>query len=145
MNDILIAEDEFELSQTWARALKEKGHNVFLAISNTETLATLEARRFDLLIFDLFVEVDAGPEASGGITFVSGVRRGRFAAASDTPIIVVSGSSIALEEPPPGAPSFPSRLLTLGANRFLPKPFPTEKLVEAVEELLGGAGAPRSA
>jgi CheY-like chemotaxis protein len=59
---VLIVDDEFGLADITAELLIEAGYDVALAINGKLGLASLAARRADLVITDLMMPVMDGPE-----------------------------------------------------------------------------------
>lgn len=140
MSEIIIVEDDFELAVQWTTALRADGLHVFAAINADEALNAMTARAFDLMIIDIFIGTDAQANTVGGITLIHGVRSGAFLSKPTAPIIAVSGSRLAVDPEATDTErddnSFEGRILSMGANRFMRKPFEPARLVQLTREFL---------
>ncbi len=118
---VLIVDDEFGLADVTADLLTEIGYDVAIAINGKLGLASLAARRADLVIVDLMMPVMDGPEM---------VRHMRADPALATiPTILMTALPEAI---PPGSDAL------FGA--VLVKPFRLAELLEVMEKLLPVTG-----
>jgi CheY-like chemotaxis protein len=121
---ILVVDDHEIMREVICQILEDAGHDVRVASDGREAVRELLGVRFDLVVTDIVMpDVD-------GIELIGELRR-RY---PETRIIAMSG----------GGERFPTNdgltiALRLGANASLKKPFGTEQLVEAVEELFPAA------
>ena len=118
--NILVTEDEPAIRLTMAAALRSCGYDVSAAETGVEALASVEARRPDLIVLDLNLPVMDGWE------FLR-ILRLRPAYAQIPVLIVTAEHGVTASK--------------LGAQGCLAKPFDLEDLLEAAEELLRGRGA----
>lgn len=123
---ILIVEDSSAMRAFVRAALEEAevAREVVEASSGFEALRILPREAFDVAIVDI------------NMPDVNGLELVRFMRSSeshrDTPLLVISSEASARDR---------ERGLSLGANRFLAKPFTAEALVEVVTGLAAGKGA----
>ncbi len=119
MTRLLVADDSETVLLMLQRRLEMAGYEVVTASDGQEaldTLATGEARP-DLILLDAMM-----PRKSG----VDALRELR-AAGDRTPILVISAHLDAQE---------PERMIALGADGCVPKPFDWEELIARIEEHL---------
>lgn len=116
---ILVIDDEAALRSAMSRSLKRLGYSVVLAEGGAAGVKALQSaeEKFDLVLLDVIMPVMNGVE-----TF----RRLR-AVQPDIPVLVCSGYAAEGER---------QQLMNLGAEGFLPKPFDTTELANAVREVL---------
>ncbi len=113
---ILIADDDLTLLQLLDEALRLDGHEPS-AVSTVDALLTmLRTTQFDLILTDMFVSDFSQAPA---------VLRELREAAHDTPIVLLTGWSEAVQKAPP----------ELGATGVLLKPFGLDALLELVDEV----------
>ncbi|PSB44209.1 response regulator transcription factor [Chamaesiphon polymorphus] len=101
---ILIAEDEERLAAFVEKGLKKSGFETIVAADGVQALQAIEQQPVDLLLLDL------------GLPIMDGwaVLQETRAQNPDLPIIVVTAMSDERDR---------QRVLQLGANDYLPKPF----------------------
>ncbi|MBC8465878.1 sigma-54-dependent Fis family transcriptional regulator [bacterium] len=110
---ILVVGDELEVIQTCKLILSKIGHEVDSALSIPEAVATLEAKKYDILIFDLKL---AGGEL---------LERMKEAYPSTVVIILHGQASIAASE-----------VLGYGVYDYLPKPVNSKELLTVMNRSL---------
>jgi len=111
---ILIVEDDLAIRATLADFLAGEGHLIDEAADGAEGLASVAARRPDLIVLDLHMP------GMGGRPFLERLRGAE--ATRDIPVLLMTGASLA------GNPVH-------GADAILSKPFRLEDLVAAVQRL----------
>lgn len=121
MTRILIVEDDADINRIFAKIMEKQGYEAVQAFSGSEAALRLfpngtTGEEFDLIILDLMI-----PGIAGEDILV------RVREKSDIPIIVVSAKS-ALEDR--------VRLINLGADDYLVKPFEVEEVVARVNGAL---------
>lgn len=125
MTRILIVEDDADINQIFAKIMTKQGYEAVQAFSGSEAALRLfpngeekgmAAGEFDLIILDLMI-----PGIPGEDILVK-IRK-----ESDIPIIVVSARSALADR---------VRLLNLGADDYLVKPFEVEEVVARVNGAL---------
>lgn len=121
MASILVLDDFQQVTALLHRVLGEAGHEVTVASTVAEALATLSKVPTDLVITDIFI-----PDQDG-LAFIKEVRA-RYPAMK---ILAISG----------GLGRFPADSYLVmaqysGAQRTLPKPFEPAELLQSVSELL---------
>jgi DNA-binding response OmpR family regulator len=126
MATVLLIEDNPDVRRTLCRALERAGHDVLEARDGVAGVDLFTRNRVDLVITDLVMPRQRGPETIEQIREVH----------TTVPIIAISGSHRSDEE-------F-ERAAQLGANLCLTKPFGVDELLRAVQEVLrqGGESAP---
>ena len=112
MNKILIIEDDTDINNLTAEALKKAGYESTQAFSGTEGLLYIEREPFSLVIMDLMLPGLSGEE------LLPKIREKQ-----DIPVIVISAKD-----------SIDSKvnLLTSGAEDYLTKPFDIQELIARV-------------
>jgi CheY-like chemotaxis protein len=116
---ILIIDDEPSVRDVFAELLEKRGHVVSIAPNGREAIKLVAAAPVDLVITDIVM-----PEMDG-IELMGQLRRN-----VPTPaVIAISGNA--------GQELYLHMAKALGAARVLSKPFRSETLIEAVEELVG--------
>ena len=129
---VLIAEDDAALLTTLGFILGDQGYEVSCAVNGTEARNMIRDARdnggggIDLLVTDLRM-----PEMSG-LELIEWLRRDD----ENLPVIVITGH---------GDKDTVVRLLRLGCDEFLDKPFRPEDVRLKVSEVLRKRGARRSA
>jgi DNA-binding response OmpR family regulator len=116
---ILIAEDEEVLRMLIVDSLEEFDYQVIEAADGVEALRLFEETEFDLLILDYMM-----PHCTG-IEVIEKVRSG--STRSETKILMLSAKSQQHDK---------EKILSIGANDFMAKPFSPIKLVEKVKAML---------
>lgn len=116
MKNILIVEDDLEISRLLAAFLEENGYNVFCQYDGLHVSDHLRRNRADLILLDLML-----PYQSGELV-LSDIRR------QDTvPVIVLSAR---------GTTQNKIDLLRLGADDYITKPFDMEEVLARIESNL---------
>lgn len=118
--EILIVEDDEEISAMLASFLKQKGYGVWVANDGREATARLAQRSYDLILMDLMLPFKSGEQL---------IRELRQSA--NTPVIVLSAKTM-LE----------TRLevLRLGADDYILKPFDLNEVLVRMEVVLRRSG-----
>ncbi len=116
MSRVLVADDEPAIREVVRDALEREGHDVVTAIDGREALEMFEEGTFDLVVTDL-----AMPRVDG-LELVQEVRR-----RSPVPILVLTVRGDEREK---------VRLLDLGADDYVTKPFGIAELVARARALL---------
>jgi DNA-binding NtrC family response regulator len=123
MARILLADDEPQLRDLFARYLRGLGHEVRTAVDGNEVMAALEAEPADLLVTDINM-----PDKDG-IEILTSLRK----AGSTLPVIAISGGGYLDKDLLLASASM------LGALFTLEKPFALEALRDAVDSALSAA------
>lgn len=118
---VLLVDDDVQLSQTLAAYLRRHGYTVMLAYQGREAMKLLTKQRVKLVISDIFM-----PEGDG-IELLGLLRRCTPAPA----VLAMSGAGMGRVE---GMLKMAS---VLGATRTLAKPFNPAQLLRLVHELIG--------
>jgi DNA-binding response OmpR family regulator len=118
MASILIIDDSPSIRAFLEQTLSGAGHEVTTAVDGRKGFATLQSRRFDLVITDIFM-----PEADGIETIRSARRAGIL------PRVIAISSKDSIMNLLPAAKM-------LGAMRTLQKPFTAPLLLETVAAVL---------
>lgn len=113
--EILVVDDQHEITDMIAETLHDEGYSVRAAHDGASALAEIERRCPDLLILDVAMPILCGDEV---------LRRLRSEGPHDLPVILMT------------ADRAPERYRSLGANEILRKPFDIAAMVEAVESFL---------
>src|SRR5437773_6533969 len=116
---ILIVDDSKTASLYMAEALRRVGYQVTMASDGREGLVRIFQETPDCLILDVILPGMGGFEVCRQIRAQQALRR--------LPIIMVSSKNTPLDQ---------AWGLRQGANRYLPKPFLGEVLVQTVHEVL---------
>jgi two-component system KDP operon response regulator KdpE len=113
---VLVVDDEAQIRRFLDIALRAQGHRTLEATSGEEALACLTAAAVDLVVLDL------GLPDRDGAEVLREIRRG-----SQVPLIVLSVRAHEAEK---------VKLLDLGANDYVTKPFGVPELMARVRALL---------
>ena len=124
MYHILLVEDDSGIVQHLTEFLKGEGFSVEAATSQSQTLAKLEEKQYDLLLLDV-----ALPDGSG-FAVCSAAKSQR-----DTPVIFLTAS---------GDEFSVVAGLELGADDYISKPFRPRELVSRIRTVLRRAGKSQS-
>lgn len=116
MDKILIVEDNMEIQNMETELLRKSGYETVSAFSGTEALLLLEKEQFDLVLLDLMLPGLAGEEVLAKIR-----------EQSDMGVLCVS----ALE-----AVETKVKLMRLGADDYIVKPFENSELLVRMEAIL---------
>ena len=122
MPEILLMEDTALGRELLTALLQREGHTVRAYPDAAPALAEVDLNQIDLIITDLYMPLPGDRAIE--------ILRGRGVT---TPIILLSGSLDGKED---------ERLLSLGADWVMAKPFDIEVLLEAVGELLADRQVP---
>lgn len=114
MGDILVVDDESGIADLIAEVLTRSGHAVTTASDGQQGIECLQKMRFDLVITDMRM-----PNTDGR-SVIAHIRASQDA---DTPVIGISGT--------------PWLLDGQACDAVLPKPFPLQRLIAAVDRLAG--------
>ena len=134
MSQILILEDDVELSLQWARALEPHGYSVLVTHGANDALKAMEAYEVEVCVIDLLVRSEEVDVSDGGLVFLGRIE---LAKRQRLKIIGVSGSHSGSAGPQGFHGVDAERLLrTFGADIFLQKPFLDKELVTTVRAIL---------
>lgn len=122
---ILIAEDEPFIVESLRFLLEHSGHSVLAAGTGSEAMRAIEDDQPDMLILDIML-----PETNG--FDVLRQIRAREALAK-MPVMVLTAK---------GQEADRRRMMELGANDFVTKPFSNKDLLERIDRLLRGDDSP---
>ncbi len=122
MARILLVDDEAIVRGLFAEVLASDHHEVTTAGDGNGALAALTAGDFDVVVTDLVM-----PDKEGLETIIE-MRKLK----PDVPIIAMSGGGRG------NANDYLDLAAKLGARKTLAKPFPTQALLDAVNEVLRG-------
>lgn len=120
MAKILTVDDSRVIRDLVKAVLIENGHEVVTADDGVEGLNSVRAQQFDMILSDINM-----PNMSG-ISMVSKVRR--IAGYEHTPIIMLTTESSDFKK---------DKAKNMGATGWLQKPFDPERLMKAVNKLVG--------
>ena len=121
---VLIVDDEPNILTALEFLLRRSGYDVRLARDGGEALREVDAWRPDLMLLDIMMPVKNGYEVCQAVR-----ERPELGA---TRIVMLSAK---------GSEAEISKGLSLGADRYVTKPFSTQDLLATVGELLGaGSG-----
>jgi len=120
MAKILTVDDAKVIRDLVEAVLIENGHEVVTANDGVEGLEATRNNQFDLVLSDINM-----PNMTG-ISMVSKVRR--LAGYEHTPIIMLTTESSDFKK---------NKAKTMGASGWLQKPFDPERLMKAVNKLIG--------
>lgn len=115
-NNILVVEDEKNISDVIKAYLEKEGYNTFVAYDGKEALALFEKERIDLIILDLMLPEISGEEVCA-----------RIRNTSQIPIIMLTAKSEE-DDKIDG--------LSLGADDYVVKPFSPRELIGRVKALI---------
>ena len=124
--NILLAEDEVQLSQVFAAAIRHQGHTVFQACNGQEAVDFTDKQVFDVIILDIMMPVKTGLQALREIR-----SRGNH-----THVIILTAMG-EIDDKVTG--------LDAGADEYLIKPISLKELIArlaSVERRLGLFGEP---
>ena len=130
---ILFVEDEEAFAESISKILQTHGFEVQLAFSGKQALEVYESGRFDLVITDLKMPV------MDGIDFIRELKR----IDPDQKIVVVTGVPGQLTPWNRKLADSREDILLFGSLDFLVKPFPPQRLVRMVTQVLEGTEPPR--
>ncbi len=121
---ILIAEDEPFIVESLSFLLKRAGHSVRAVDTGSAALRAIQDERPDLLLLDIML-----PETNG----FDVLRRVRgLMGLEEMPVMVLTAK---------GQDADRKRMMDLGADDFVTKPFSNRDLMDRIDALLGGTPA----
>lgn len=124
---ILIAEDEPFILESLTFLLKREGYHLSGVQNGSAVIDAVERERPDLLVLDAMLP------GMDGFSILAGLRRGSGA---DLPVLVLTAK---------GQQADRRRMLELGANAFITKPFANRDVLETVAKLIGERDTARGA
>jgi two-component system chemotaxis response regulator CheY len=132
MARILVVDDEPDVRDLCATALREAGHQVVLADNGQLALEVHRLKPQDVVVVDMFMPI------KDGLATITELRQARTA----PKIIAVSAGwrVTARRESTEGRGDILDHAGASGADMVLRKPFDPEELVRAVSEVLGKPG-----
>lgn len=116
MPEILLVDDDLELTELLAELLSLEGFNVTVVHNGKEALSLLETRSFDLMLLDIMMPMLNGTET------LKQLRK-----TSDMPVLMLSARDNDIDR---------VLSLELGADDYLPKPFNDRELVARIRAIL---------
>ena len=120
MPEILLIDDDLELTELLAELLSLEGFNVTVVHNGKEALSVLETRSFDLMLLDIMMPMLNGTET------LKQLRK-----TSDMPVLMLSARDNDIDC---------VLSLELGADDYLPKPFNDRELVARIRAILRRTG-----
>ncbi len=115
---ILIVDDDVEIIESVRYALENAGHDVVVARDGNQGLALFERENPDLMILDMMM-----PKRSGFLV-LERIRRSRD---TPLPVIMITGNEGSRHK---------AYAELLGVNDYIRKPFPMDRLLASVNDLL---------
>ncbi len=117
---ILIVEDDKEISEMLASFLTQKGYEVWVALDGREATLKFAEREYDLILMDLMLPFKSGERLIGELR-----------KSMNTPVIVLSAKTM-----------METRLevLRLGADDYILKPFDLNEVLVRMEVVLRRSG-----
>ena len=125
MARILIIDDDVTLRQALTKHLEHAGHDVRQAADGTAGVRAHERHAADLVIVDIFMP------GQGGLQTIGRLRREW----PGVKILAMSGTKA-------GALDVAGHATSLGADRFITKPFEAAELLELIRTMLKERTAP---
>ena len=125
MASILVVDDDPDILALIADTLSGEGHDVSQAGDGAQALDLVTARRFDLIVTDIFM-----PKRDGLATAEAAARAG-------SRVIAISGGGLQ------DGQSVLHVAASVGAVRILNKPFSMQTLIRTVNDVLRGPHKPR--
>lgn len=116
MKDVLIVDDEFDLTSTIRAILQHRGYRAEVCSNGREALDCIRARRPDLVLLDVMIPLGNGYEVLEQLRLAPEL--------ADTPVILMNAV------PPPD--DYP-----VTWQVFLKKPLSVGALLDAVQSLIG--------
>ena len=123
MKKLLVVEDDAHISEMLCHLLRRKGYAPVAAYSGTEALLTLPQGDFALILLDLMLPGKTGEEVLEEIR-----------ACSDLPVIVLTART---------DKETTIKLLRLGADDYIGKPFDNEELLARIDVQLRRMAKPQ--
>jgi len=125
MASILVVDDDSDILALIADTLAGEGHDVSQAGDGAQALEMVTARRFDLIVTDIFM-----PKRDGLATAEAAARAG-------SRVIAISGGGLQ------DGQSVLHVAASVGAVRILNKPFSMQTLIRTVNDVLRSPHRPR--
>ncbi|MFC1494693.1 response regulator [Thermodesulfobacteriota bacterium] len=120
MIKILVIDDEEQIREILKQMLERKGCSVCLAENGEEALEICENQNLDLIITDMVMP------GKSGLKTIQEVKKNY----PDIKIIAISGGYMV------GPKRYLDMAKTFGADRFFEKPFTSDEIYSAIEELV---------
>jgi DNA-binding response OmpR family regulator len=117
---VLVVDDDRDIRTSIEAALEDMGPEVFLAADGNEALAMAEANQPDLVVLDMML-----PKRSGFLVMEK-LRRGKKPGEPPRVIMITGNQGMRHKD----------YAESLGVDKYINKPFPMERLIEAVKKLL---------
>ena len=124
MARVLIIDDDVAFRQAITKHLERAGHEVRQAADGDAGIRAFERQAADVVLVDIFMPVQGGLQTIGRL-------RQKWPGVK---VVAMSGVSSA------GALDVQGHAVTLGADRFIGKPFEASALVALVADLVEGGG-----
>ncbi|HBR11640.1 MAG TPA: DNA-binding response regulator [Chryseobacterium sp.] len=119
--DVLLVEDDSRISDFLLKGLEEAGYTISLAKSGEEARALLADFTFDIILMDIMLPGIDGAQLTQLIRYRN----------NSTPILVISALNSADDK---------VKLLDMGADDYLPKPFHFGELLSRIRALIRRSG-----
>lgn len=124
MADLLLVDDDPDITEVLAEFLRDQGHSVRVAANGEEGLRLLGERFPDVVLLDVEMPVLGGPSMAHRM-FLQDLGRERV------PILFLSG-----------VPDLNQVAARVGTTYYLPKPFSLTRLLEVLDEAVKEHAAP---
>lgn len=122
MYKILLAEDEPVIRMLITDTLEDEGYDIDIATDGAEAMTYIEKNQYDLLILDYMMPRMTGMEVIGKVR--------EMPENQQLKILMLSAKNQHSER---------ERVMQIGANEFMSKPFSPMELIRRVREMLSGA------
>lgn len=119
--DVLLVEDDSRISDFLLKGLEEAGYTISLAKSGEEARSLLADFTFDIILMDVMLPGIDGAQLTQLIRYRN----------NSTPILVISALNSADDK---------VKLLDMGADDYLPKPFHFGELLSRIRALIRRSG-----
>lgn len=119
--DVLLVEDDSRISDFLLKGLEEAGYTISLAKSGEEARSLLADFTFDIILMDIMLPGIDGAQLTQLIRYRN----------NSTPILVISALNSADDK---------VKLLDMGADDYLPKPFHFGELLSRIRALIRRSG-----
>lgn len=119
--DVLLVEDDSRISNFLLKGLEEAGYTISLAKSGEEARSLLADFTFDIILMDIMLPGIDGAQLTQLIRYRN----------NSTPILVISALNSADDK---------VKLLDMGADDYLPKPFHFGELLSRIRALIRRSG-----
>jgi len=128
---IVILEDDADLSGLLTLSLSSAGHNVVVHVSAAAAQAYIESHPVDLVVSDLIIKKDGVSSSDGGVLLTHRVKTFAKERGLVIPVIAITGAGADFSRD-----LFLQAAEVVGADVVLEKPFAPDDLLATVEELL---------